>query len=330
MTVPATGPYHRETRQQDIKVSKRTDRRPTLGDLKGRDLFPVTAEVGKTGHLHVGGCDLVELVKQFGSPLYVFDEVTIREMCKAFTRTFSGRYPKSHAAYSSKAFANPALARILDEEGLSMDVVSGGELAMAKAAKFPAERLNFHGNNKSREELEEAVDYGIGRITIDSFREIELLNEVADARGIRQPVLLRVSPSIDAHTHRLTTTGILDTKFGFSIETGHAALAVERTMATPNLELRGIHFHLGSPLYEIEPYTDAIPYVMRFCAEMRDRHDLELRDFSPGGGFAIGYTTGRIPPPIDAYADAIVGAVRAVRGRAISHQHVRVLEGRDG
>jgi len=253
----------------------------------------------------------VDLVTQFGSPLYVFDEATIRETCRAFTQRFSERYPKVHAAYSSKAFANPALARILDEEGLGMDVVSGGELAVAKDAKFPASRLNFHGNNKGREELEQAVDYGIGRITIDSFREIELLNEVAGGRGVRQPVLLRVSPSIDAHTHRLTTTGILDTKFGFSIETGHAAIAVERAIAAPNLDLRGIHFHLGSPLYEIEPYTDAIPYVMRFCAEMRDRHGLELHDFSPGGGFAIGYTTDRTPPPISAYADAIVGAVRA-------------------
>ena len=150
-----------------------------------------------------------------------------------------------------------------------MDVVTGGELAVARAAGFPAERLNFHGNNKTRPELEEALDYGIGHVTVDSFYEIGLLDEVARERGMVQPVMLRVSPSVDPHTHLLTTTGILDSKFGFSIETGDADKAVGEAMAARNLDVEGLHFHLGSPIFELEPYSQAVRYVLRFAAEMR-------------------------------------------------------------
>ena len=159
--------------------------------------------------------------------------------------------------------------------------------------------------------MEEAIDFGIGRITIDSFMEIELLERAAAGRGVRQKVLLRVSPSVDAHTHRLITTGILDTKFGFSIETGDAERAVERALAAEHLDVAGIHFHLGSQIFETEPYAEAIPYVMEFCARMRDRHGLELRELSPGGGLALGYTSDRLPPPISTYAGVISENVRA-------------------
>ena len=288
-----------------------TVRSEQLSELPGRELFPQTADINQRGHIAVGGCDLPELVAKFGSPLYVFDEATIRQMCRAFIEGFRSEYPKTHIAYSAKAFANPVLAAILAEEGVGMDIVSGGELAVARAAGFPASELNFHGNNKSREELEEAVDYGIARITVDSFPEIDLLNDVAAERGIRQRVLLRVSPSVDADTHRLTTTGILDTKFGFSIETGDAELAVGKALLASNLDVSGIHFHLGSPLYELAPYTEAIPYVMAFCARMRDNQGLALREFSPGGGFAVAYTPERLPPSVADYASAIAEGVRA-------------------
>lgn len=195
---------------------------PQLTD-NDREIFPVSAGLDSDSNITIGGCSISDLVAEFGSPLYIYDEDTIRHMCRQFTRGFTEAYERTHIEYSSKAFANPVLARIIAEEGLHMDVVTGGELFFAKAGNFPAERLNFHGNNKGREELGEAIDYKIGRITIDSFYEIGLLNEVAAERGVTQKVLLRVSPSVDPHTHMLTTTGVLDSKFGFSIETDRKA-----------------------------------------------------------------------------------------------------------
>lgn len=273
-------------------------------------LFPITAEVNSSGHIAIGGCDLVELAKEHGTPLYVYDEATIRHMCRQFRDGFIEAYSDSRTSYSSKAFASPALARILAEEGIGMDVVSGGELAVAIAAEYPAAQLNFHGNNKGPAELAEALDYGIGHITIDSFHEIELLDRIAGDKGVRQPVMLRVSPSVDPHTHLLTTTGTLDSKFGFSIETGAAEEAVKQALACDNLEVDGLHFHLGSPIFELEPYSQAVDYVLKFAAEMRDRHGLELREFNPGGGFAIGYVKEALPPEISEYADTIATALR--------------------
>ncbi len=276
----------------------------------GIELFPVTARVNGEGRIAVGGCGLSELASEYGTPLYVYDEATVRHVCREFTGSFQERYPGAKVSYSSKAFANPALAKLLESEGLGMDVVSGGELAVAAAAEFPAERMNFHGNNKSRSELEEALDYGIGHITIDSFHEIGLLDEVARGRGVVQPVMLRVSPSVDPHTHLLTTTGVLDSKFGFSIETGAADEAVSRALGAANLQVDGLHFHLGSPIFELEPYSQAVRYVLRFAAEMKEKHGLELRHFNPGGGFAIGYVSASPPPPIAAYAEEIASAIR--------------------
>ncbi len=276
----------------------------------GQELFPVTASLNTDGEISIGGCGLSTLAQEFGTPLYVYDEATIRHMCRDFAGSFRREYPGASVFYSSKAFSSPILARLLESEGLGMDVVTGGELAVAKAAEFPAERLNFHGNNKTRPELEEALEYGIGHITVDSFHEIGLLDEVARERDVVQPVMLRVSPSVDPHTHLLTTTGILDSKFGFSIETGDADKAVQQAMAARNLEVDGLHFHLGSPIFELEPYSQAVRYVLRFAAEMREKHGLELRQFNPGGGFAIGYVSPSPPPPIADYASEIAQAIR--------------------
>ena len=282
-----------------------------MTNIPEAELLPITASLSDEGRLAIGGGDVRELVEEFGSPLYIYDEATLRGMCRDFVDGFADEYPRSHVAYSAKAFANPTVARIIEEEGLDMDIVTGGELAVAMAADFPAERLNFHGNNKGREELEEAVRYGIASITLDSFHEIDLLSDVARELGVRQKVMLRLSPSVDPHTHMLTATGILDSKFGFSIETGDAEHAVEQALAEEWLDVEGLHFHLGSPIFELEPYSEAIDYVLRFAAEMRDRYGLDLKRFSPGGGFAIGYVTDTLPPPISAYAKEIATAVRS-------------------
>ena len=269
----------------------------------------MTAGVNSDGHLTIGGCDVVTLAARFGTPLYVYDEHTIRAMCRAFVGGFEAEYPDSHVSYSSKAFSTPALARILEEERVGVDIVTGGELAIVRSAGFPADAINFHGNNKGRVELEEALDYGIGLVTVDSMYEIDLLDEVAREKGVTQQILLRVSPSIDGRTHLLTSTGVLDQKFGFPIETGQAEEAVRHALGKPNLDLAGVHFHLGSPIFELEPYRQAIPYVLEFVANMRE-HGLEQRIFSPGGGFAIGYVPGSPPPDISDYAAAISASVR--------------------
>ena len=211
--------------------------------------------------------------------------------------------------YAAKAFLNPAIAKLVHEEGLGIDVVSAGELAVAQAAGLPGDCVYFHGNNKTPEELEMAIEAGVGRIVVDSFHELDLLDGMLDGTGRKQAVLLRLSPNVDPHTHTHTTTGILDSKFGFPIETGDAAQAIRQAAAAPNLDLVGIHFHLGSPIFELEPYSIAIDTVLTFLAPFRS-DGLELRELSPGGGFAIGYVSGSPPPPIAAYAEVIAIALR--------------------
>ena len=267
-------------------------------------LFPFTAEVNERDHLTIGGCDAVELAVEFGTPLYVFDEDTLRGMCREFVAEFRKRYPDSRVAYASKAFVNPAIARIVAEEGLGLDVVSGGELAVAKAVDFPPEGIYFHGNNKTPDELEFALDYGIGQVVVDSFHEMETLDEIAGRRGARQDIMLRLSPSVDPHTHAHTTTGVLDSKFGFSIETGDAAKAIRQALQAANLDLVGIHFHLGSPIFELEPYALGIEVALNFLSQFKEE-GLQLRKFSPGGGFAIGYVRDEPPPEIAEYAEVI-------------------------
>jgi diaminopimelate decarboxylase len=273
-------------------------------------VFPDTTNTNSAGHLTIGGCDAVDLVEEYGTPLYVLDESTLRSRCRQFAGAFAARYSKAQAVYASKAYINPALARIFAEEGLGLDVVSGGELAVAMAGEVPLDRVYFHGNNKTPAELEEAVAAGIGRVVVDSFHELDLLERICAAAGKSQDILVRVSPGIDPHTHAYTTTGIIDSKFGFSIQTGDAEKAVQQAIAAPHLNLRGLHFHLGSPIFELEPYQAATDLVLRFAAGLREQ-GLDLQEFSPGGGFAIAYTRHDQPPAPDDYAEAIVGTLTA-------------------
>ena len=270
-------------------------------------VFPDTTEVNAQGHLVIGGCDVLDLAdgERFGTPLYVFDEETLRNRCRRFTQEFQSRHPATTVVYASKAYLSPALARIFMEEGLGLDVVSGGEMATARAVDFPPQHVYFHGNNKGREELQEALDWNIGRIVVDSFHELELLEELARGAGREQDILIRVSPGIDPHTHMLTATGILDSKFGFPIETVQAEEAIRIALGSSSLNLVGLHFHLGSPLFHLEPYKAALEMVLEFASRFREE-GLVLQEISPGGGFAIAYTSDQRPPSIGDYADAIV------------------------
>ena len=278
-----------------------------------QNVFPDAAEIDGQGRLVIGGCSALDLAEEYGTPVYVLDEATLRNRCRTYRAEFEQRLSDTGAEaqvlYASKAYINPALAQIFNEEGLGLDVVSGGELAVAAAAQFPLEKVYFHGNNKTPDELAYSVEQGIGRVVVDSFHELELLSRIAGEAGRVQDILIRVSPGIDPHTHAYTTTGIIDSKFGFSIQTGDAENAIRQALAAPNLNLRGLHFHLGSPIFELEPYAAATDLVLRFAAGFREE-GLDLQEFSPGGGFAIAYTRDQEPPAIGEYAETIVGTLK--------------------
>ena len=273
-------------------------------------MFPDTTQIDSSGTLNIGGCNTLDLANEYGTPLYVFDEDTIRNRCRSFVQEFQKRVPETQVVYASKAYINPVLVRMLTEESLGLDVVSGGELAVAIAGGLSPTQVYFHGNNKTPQELREAVQQGIGRIVVDSFHELQLLDEISGELGKKQEILVRVSPGIDPHTHAYTTTGIIDSKFGFSIQTGHAAIAVRDALQAPNLELKGLHFHLGSPIFELEPYQAATDLVLRFAAQFREE-GWSIQEFSPGGGFAIAYTRDNKPPEVSEYAEAITSTLKA-------------------
>jgi diaminopimelate decarboxylase len=283
--------------------------------LRLQGVLPTTASVNARGHLTIGGCDTVELAREFGTPLYVFDEQFLREQARAFARAFTQRNPDTMVAYASKAYTGLAILKLMAEEGLGLDVVSGGELAIALAAGFPAERIHLHGNNKTPQELREAVAARVGRVILDNFYEIELLDGIAGEAGVRQQVLLRLAPGIDPHTHAKISTGQIDTKFGFTIQTGAALEAVRRTLAARNLDLLGYHCHIGSQIFEIESYEQVADVMLSFAAQAREETGFVPEEFSPGGGFAVQYLAEAPPPDVDAYATMVVDAVDDARER---------------
>jgi diaminopimelate decarboxylase len=278
-------------------------------------LWPITARTADDGELWLGRCAASVLVDEFGTPLYVFDEETLRAQARTYREALARHYPgTAQAAYASKAYLCTAIAQLFAEEGLDLDVVSSGELYVALRAGFPPERIHFHGNNKSREELTEALAAGIGRIVVDNFHELETLAALSTdshftSHVSRVPIWLRLSPGVAAHTHAHIQTGHLDTKFGFPIATGDAERAVSLAMQTPGLELVGLHCHIGSQIYEPEALADAAAVLIAFAAEMRDRHSFTLRELSPGGGWGVPMTEDDPAAPVTPYIAALSAAI---------------------
>jgi diaminopimelate decarboxylase len=292
-------------------------------------LFPLTTEVSKQGRLCIGGCDVVALANEFGTPLYLFDERTLRHKCREFKEEFCKYYPDTLVIYASKAFLNRALALIFKEEGLGLDVVSGGELSIAHSIDFPLDKVYFHGNNKTLEELNLALDWRVGRIVVDNFYELELLNKLVKERRMRQDVLLRLTPGVDPHTHQYTTTGTIESKFGFPLATGQAEEAAKQALSASNLNLLGFHFHLGSPVSEIQPYELAIELVLRFAQEMGRKLGFKLSEFDIGGGFAVPYTLDSKAPTTVDYARAVTGKLSGlISGLGLSRPRLIVEPGR--
>ena len=279
-----------------------------------RAILPDTADATAEGHLALDGVDLVELAAEFGTPLYVYDEATIRARARRYRDALRAAYPaESRVCYAAKACCAPWLVRVVAEEGLGLDVVSGGELFAARQSGFPPERIYFHGNNKGLSELALALDVGVGRVVVDNLEEIDRLARLAAERGVRQAVLLRLAPGVEAHTHVHIKTGVLDTKFGLSIDTGAAAEGVARLRAAAHaLELVGLHAHIGSQIFELEPYRATIERILAFA----DSVGLQVRELSPGGGFGVQYTPSDVAMPPEESARAIAGAVCDAARRA--------------
>ena len=270
--------------------------------------YPLGTTINERGHLEVGGCDVVELAEQHGTPAYIYAEDDMRARARAYREAFAARTDDFEVIYASKALPITAAYRVMAEEGLSVDVASGGELYLALRGGVPPERIFMHGNNKAPAELELALDAGIGYIVLDSFREIELVEELLAGTGRRQPVLIRLTPGIKPSTHSYIQTGQLDSKFGFGLEDGLAAEAVRRVEASDRIELVGIHAHIGSQIFELEPYAKTI----RLLADFVEAVGFECRMLNIGGGLGIAYTAEDEPASVDDYADVKVRGVQQV------------------
>ncbi|MGC9931565.1 diaminopimelate decarboxylase [Priestia aryabhattai] len=269
-----------------------------------------TSRINKQSHLEIGGVDTVELASNFGTPLYVYDVALIRQRARGFKETFEKHGVKAQVAYASKAFSTIAMVQVVHEEGLSLDVVSGGELYTALAADFPKERIHFHGNNKSRAELEMAIKEDVGCIVVDNFYEIALLQEITEKYQKKMPVLLRLTPGIEAHTHDYILTGQEDSKFGFDLQNGQADEAVRLVQDSKGLELLGIHCHIGSQIFETTGFIMATQKLFAKMKEWKQRIEFVPQVLNLGGGFGIRYTEEDQPIPVSQYVEVIIEEVK--------------------
>ena len=282
-----------------------------LDALPIRHVLPKTTGLSLEEHLSIGGCDIRDLANQYGTPLYIFDEIDFRGTAQEFRTEFGKRWENITILYAAKAYLSSPITKIVNQENLGMDVVSGTELAIALKAGMAPKNLYFHGNNKSTDELKDAIQTnGSGRIIVDNFHELDLLEKLCKEANLNQSILLRISPNVDPHTHSKTTTGILDSKFGFPLATGAAEEAIRQASASEHLDVCGLHIHLGSPIFELEPYQQGIEIICEFASEMLSKHQFSMREFSPGGGFALAYTRDQHPPTIAEYAELITNTLR--------------------
>jgi diaminopimelate decarboxylase len=275
------------------------------------EVFPQTAAVNNQGHLTVGGCDMAEIAKEFGTPLYVYDEADLRSRCREYKTEFGNRYKNVTIAYSPKAFTTKAIMKLVREEGLDLDIVTAEEMGIAKAAGFPMERIHFPGNNKSSRDMEMAVKNNIGHIVVDNLPELDMLIKMAGKNKVR--ILLRLNPGVDPHTHKYNTTGMVDSKFG--LPKNEWDTAITKALAAPCLDMDGFHFHVGSGLFDADPYSGAIEAVLTYAASVKARHNYEIRTMSIGGGIGVQYQVGKAPPPVAWFAEAITNKINEVCGR---------------
>ncbi|KGR79601.1 diaminopimelate decarboxylase [Ureibacillus manganicus] len=269
-----------------------------------------TQNISKDGHLMIGGVDTVDLAKTYGTPLFIYDIELIRNRARGFINTFNKMGVKAEVAYASKAFSCIAIYQLAKQENLSLDVVSGGELYTAIKSGFPAERIHFHGNNKSYAELELAFDTKIGCIVVDNFYEIELLKEISEAKKQSMRILLRVTPGVEAHTHDFITTGQADSKFGFDLNNGQADEAFQKVVNHPYLQLLGLHCHIGSQIFETDGFSLAAGKLMKKISDWKEQFQFECTVLNLGGGFGIRYTEEDHPLEPKVYVEEMIKTVQ--------------------
>ncbi|MGG2025069.1 diaminopimelate decarboxylase [Gottfriedia sp. S16(2024)] len=268
------------------------------------------SRINNEGHLEIGGCDTVDLVKNYGTPLYIYDEELIESKCREFHEALRETGMKYQVAYASKAFLCVEQARLIEKEGLCLDVVSGGELYTALQAGYPAEKIHFHGNNKTIEEIEEALNAKIGCFVVDNFFELEVLQALAEQRNEEVSILLRVTPGVEAHTHEYVMTGQEDSKFGFDIMSGQANEAVGVSLNSNNLKLLGVHSHIGSQIFEPDGFVHAINVLMNFLNGLKNDLGFTAEILNVGGGFGIRYTSEDEPLAVAIHIEKITTIIK--------------------
>jgi diaminopimelate decarboxylase len=268
--------------------------------------------VNSDGHLTIGGCDTVELAKEYGTPLYVLDENVIRETCRSYVNSFKKFYNgNGMPLYASKALSCKELCRIANEENIGLDVVSGGEIYTALQAGFPMEKVHFHGNNKTADEIRFALDSKVGKFVVDNLYELELLNSIAKEKDVVANISFRIKPGVDAHTHNFIRTGQIDSKFGFALETGEAYEAVKKAITYDNVVLKELHCHIGSQIFDIDPFVTAAEIMVDFMGKIKDELGVVISELNLGGGFGIMYTNDDEPVPYENYMEKVSVAVKA-------------------
>ncbi len=271
---------------------------------------PLTAGINSAGNLEIGGCDAVGLAEKYDTPLYVLDEATIRSICNDYKKAFE-KYPKTHMMYASKALCTSAVTRILDEEGFGFDTVSGGEIYTVYKAGVDMSHVLFNGNNKSYDELSLALDLGVGRISVDNFFELALLNEAAKVQNKTVDILLRITPGIECHTHEYIQTGHLDSKFGFDLTQIDDAIELIQSEYT-NINLHGLHAHIGSQIFETGIYPDEIEIMAKEISRIEEKHGIKLNEINIGGGLGVKYTQNDVPPSTYEIGELIINKLNEV------------------
>lgn len=287
-------------------LTKQPDNRTTM-ELGA--VLPRTAEV-RDDHLFVGGVDMVELAHELGTALYVMDEADMRRRMEEYREAFRSRYENSDVLYASKAFQNKEMMRIVVDEGLCLDVSGGGELACAQAAGFPMDRVFVHGNNKTPTELREAIEAGVHRIVVDSRIELARVSQIAGELGVEQPIYLRITPGVEADTHEYIRTGCEDSKFGFTMLDDFAFRCIKDVLAAPHVKLVGLHCHIGSQIFALHSFREAVAVMVEFMARIRDEYGLVIEELDLGGGLGIAYTVDEKPSSIEDFAECTVNAVK--------------------
>lgn len=268
-----------------------------------------TAKINNEGNLEIGGCDTTQLIKQFGSPLYVMDEANIRNQMRRLKSACEKTSVPYRVAYASKAFNTLAMCRIVEEEGYLLDVVSGGELYTAIQAEFPTDRIYFHGNNKSPKELREAITHGVRYVVVDNMLELTMLEDLANEMGKVVPILFRITPGVEAHTHQFVQTGQEDSKFGFDLASGQADQAVRYVLGSPSLLLKGFHSHIGSQIFDSDAFEVAVNRMVKFINECQIEYSFFPKVLNIGGGLGIRYTDEDTPKPIEEIIHGITAII---------------------